>query len=94
MTEEILDLQRKLSVANGGRDRELATAKQNVQRLQVRVDQLEGLTGKFEDDGQAAAELSIVQKDLSKARKKEAEYLEREAAQKESHRDLKQKSHD
>ena len=91
LTEEILDLQRKLSVANGGRDRELATAKQNVQRLQVRVDQLEGLTGKFEDDGQAAAELSIVQKDLSKARKKEAEYLEREAAQKEALRDLKQK---
>ena len=91
LNEEILDLQRKLTMATGGKDREIAAARQKIQRLEARVNELEGLTDKFEDDGAAAAELSIVQKDLSMARKKEAEYLQREAAQKEAVRDLKQK---
>ena len=91
LNEEIIDLQRKLTAATGGRDRELTAAKQKVQRLEARVDELEGLTGKYEDIGDAAAELSMVQKDLSTARKKEAEYIQREAAQKEVLRDLKQK---
>ena len=91
LNEDMMDLQRKLMAATGGRDRELTAAKQKVQRLEVRVDELEGLTGKYEDNGDAAAELSMVQKDLTMARKKEAEYLQREAAQKEVLRDLKQK---
>ena len=91
LNEEVVDLQRKLTTASGSRDRELAAAKQKVQRLEARVDELDGLTGKFEDNGEAAAELSMVQKDLSTARKKEAEFLQREAAQKETVRDLKQK---
>lgn len=91
LNQDMMDLQRKLTAATGGRDRELTTAKQKVQRLEVRVDELEGLTGKYEDNGDAAAELSMFQKDLTMARKKEAEYLQREAAQKEVLRDLKQK---
>lgn len=91
LNEDILDLQRRLTAATGGRDRELNAAKQKVQRLEARVDELDGLTGKFEGNGEAAAELSMVQKDLSTARKKETEYLQREAAQKEAVRDLKQK---
>ena len=91
LNEDIIELQRKLTAATSGRDRELSAAKQKVQRLEARVDELEGLTGKYEDNGDAAAELSMVQKDLSVARKKEAEYLQREAAQKEVLRDLKQK---
>ena len=89
--EEILDMQRKLTVAGGGRDRELMAAKQKAQRLEARIGELEGLSGKLEDDGEALAELSIVQRDLSTSRKKEAEYLQREAAQKEAVRDLKHK---
>ncbi len=91
LNEDILDLQRKLATAAGGRDREFTAAKQKVQRLEARVNELEGLTGQFEDDGAATAELNLVQNDLSTARKKEAEYLQREAAQKEVLRDLKQK---
>jgi len=41
--------------------------------------------------GEAAAELSVVQKDLCKAQRRETEYLQREGAQKEVLRDLKQK---
>ncbi|KAF6235547.1 hypothetical protein HO173_006230 [Letharia columbiana] len=91
LNEDILDLQRKLNAASGGRDRELAAARQKIQRLEVRVDELEGLTGKLEDNGETVAELSMTQKDLAKARKKEAEYIQREAAQKEGLRDLRQK---
>ena len=91
LNEDILDLQRRLTAATSGKDRELTAAKRKVQRLETRVDELEGLTGKFQDDEAAAAELSMVQKDLSVARKKEAEHLQREATQKEVLRDLKQK---
>lgn len=91
LNEDVLDLQRKLAAASGTRDRELAAAKQKVQRLEARIGELEGLTGKLEDNQETAAELSMAQKDLLTARKKEAEYLQREAAQKEVVRDLKQK---
>ena len=91
LNEDIVELQRKLTTASGGRDRELTAAKQKVQRLEARVDELEGLTDQYKDNGDAVAELSMVQRDLSTARKKEAEYLHREAAQKEVLRDLKQK---
>ncbi|CAD6577295.1 MAG: hypothetical protein ASARMPREDX12_008297 [Alectoria sarmentosa] len=91
LNEEILDLQQKVTAATGDRDRELTVAKQKAQRLEARVNELEGLTGRIEENGEALAELSLVQRDLSTARKKEAEYLHREAAQKEAVRDLKQK---
>ena len=91
LNEDITELQRKLTAATGGRDRELIAAKQKVQRLEARIDELEGLTGKYEDHGDAVAELSIIRKDLSTARNKEAEYVQREATQREVLRDLKQK---
>ena len=91
LNDEVLDLQQKVTAATGGRDRELTVAKQKAQRLEARVNELEGLTGKIEENGEALAELSLVQRDLLTARKNEAEYLHREAAQKEAVRDLKQK---
>ena len=91
LNDEVLDLQQKVTAATGGRDRELTVAKQKAQRLEARVNELEGLTGKIEENGEALAELSLVQRDLSTARKNEAEYLHREAAQNEAVRDLKQK---
>ena len=91
LNEEIIDLQRKLAAASGARNRELAAEKQKAQRLEARVNELEALTGKLEDDGEAVAELSVAQKDLSTARQKEAEFVQREAAQREIVRNLKQK---
>lgn len=91
LNEDVLDMQRKIKAASGSRDRELAAAKQKVQRLEARVEELEGLAGRIQDSGESAAELSIAHKDLSTARRKEAEYLQREAAQKEVVRDLKHK---
>ena len=90
LSEEVADLRRKLTNASGSRDRELTTAKQKIQRLEMRVEELENQLS-HDHDNEAAAELSITQKDLSKAQRKETEYVQREAAQKELVRDLKQK---
>lgn len=91
LTQEVADLDRKLAAASGGRDRELTTARHKAQRLESRVQELEGRLGQDEHCDDATAELDMVQKDLFAARKKEHEYIEREAAQKDVVRDLRQK---
>jgi len=90
LSEEIVDLNRKLTDDSGSRNRELTAAKEKAQHLGLRVEELESLL-KQDQNGEAAAELSMVQKDLSQVRKKEAEYLQHEIARKEVMRDLKQK---
>lgn len=90
LSGEISDLQRQLTLASGSKDRELASARQKVQRLEARVEEIQNLSS-HELPGDAAAELSMVQRDLSSAQRKETEYLQREAAQKELVRDLKLK---
>ncbi len=92
LNTEISDLQRKLVTASKGRDRELHAAEQQVQRLERRVEELESQADGNAEHGEAAAELSMIQKDLSTARRKEAVYLQREAAQKDIVRELKQKT--
>ena len=88
---EVTTLRSKLTVASEGRDRELSAAKQKVQRLELRVGELEELLQLEKVDDDAVAELSITRKDLSAARKKETDYLQREASQKEIFRQLKHK---
>ncbi|KAL6720995.1 hypothetical protein ACLMJK_000095 [Lecanora helva] len=90
LTSEITRIQNDQAAASGSQDRELAVAKQKAQRLEARLQQLELQSGHGQDDD-AAAELSLVQNDLRDARKKEAEYIQRETAQKAVVRDLKQK---
>lgn len=89
--EEVAKLESKLAVASGGRDRELSAARQKAQRLDAQIKDLETRLSRGEQDGEVAAELSMIQKDLSTARRKETESLQREALHKESIRDLKQK---
>lgn len=91
LNAEIGDLQRKLSINSGGRDRELTAAKQQIQLFERRVEELESQADGNVGYGEAAAELSMIQKNLSTARRKEAEYLQREAAQKDIVRELKQR---
>lgn len=88
---EIIELKRRASVASDGKDRELTTARQQIQRLESQVQDLEGRGVPGQDDDQAHAELSVLQKDLSDARKKETELLQRETAQREAVRELKSK---
>jgi len=90
LSEDVADLQQKLTNNSGSRNRELTGAKEKVQHLGLRVEELENLL-KYDQNGEAAAELSLIQKDLTQVQRKEAEYLQREVAQKEVVRDLKQK---
>ena len=89
LNEAIDDLQRKLTAASSTRDRELKSAKQRTERLEQRIKELMSLQNPDQNDG-AAAELSVIQRDLDKAQKKETEYLQREAAQRDIVRELKQ----
>ena len=90
LSQQVADLERKLVAASASRDRELNAAKQKVQRLETQLDGYQNYSPHNEQD-EVAAELSIIQKDLSAARKKEAEYVQREAAQKEIVRELRHK---
>lgn len=90
LSQEMADLERKLVAALASRDREVNASKQKVQRLETQLEEHQNQSTHDEQD-EVAVELSMIQKDLSAARKKEAEYLHREAAQKEIVRELKHK---
>ena len=91
LNEEVASLQRKITLASEGRDRELLTAKQKTQRLESQVEEMENRFSRGEQDDEAAAELSMVHKDLSATRSRETELSQREAAHKETIRGLRQK---
>ncbi|KAI9878241.1 MAG: hypothetical protein M1830_001464 [Pleopsidium flavum] len=86
---EVADLRKRVAVLSEGKDRELNAAKQKVQRLELRVEELENHLQSDNVGEDAAAELSVIRRDLSAARKKETDYLQREASHKETIRDLK-----
>ena len=90
LNNELINLQHKLTAASGNREREMNASRQRVQRLEARIEELRDQLD-HDNHNEAAAELSIIQKDLSASRKKEADYLRREALQKDMVRDLKQK---
>ena len=90
LSQELAGLERKLVAASVSREREVNAAKQNVQRLETQLEEYQNRSTHDEQD-EVAVELSMIQKDLSAARKKEAEYLQREAAQKDIVRELKHK---
>lgn len=87
---EIADLQGQLTTASRSKDRELVSARQKVQRLEARIDELQKLSSQ-DMQRESADDVSMLQKDLCQAQRKETEYLEREAAHREVIRDLKQK---
>ncbi|KAL9002018.1 MAG: hypothetical protein Q9188_005035 [Gyalolechia gomerana] len=90
LSDEIAELKRKISSSSDGKDRDLASARHKIQRLESQVRELENCATHDENDP-ANAELSILRKDLSAARLKETENLQRESAHREVVRDLKQK---
>jgi chromosome segregation ATPase len=83
----IRDLQRKVSGTSS--DRELTSAKRTIQQLEQRISELQLQIASGDDQNDAGAELTLLRRDLSSARQKETEYLQREAAQKDTLRTLK-----
>lgn len=90
LNDNVTDLQRKLTSSSEGRDRELQSAKQKVQRLEQQVEDHETRSGHGDQGAGFPIELSMLQKDLGTARHKETNYLHREATYKDTIRELKQ----
>ncbi|TQS38128.1 hypothetical protein Golomagni_01372 [Golovinomyces magnicellulatus] len=88
LTNEILDLQKRLK---GSCDkRELTTARNLVLQLEARVKSLESHNGdEYGDEDER--EISLINRNLREAQKKESEYIQREASQKSIIRELKRK---
>lgn len=88
---EIAEVKRKANTASDGKERELNTARQRIQRLESQIQEFEDRATHSQDDSRAHVELSILQKDLSAARKRETDFVQRESAQREAVRELKSK---
>lgn len=89
MSAEIDRLQDRLRLPSGGADRELSLAKSKVQRLERRVQELEGLLEQqpplLENEHSATnADLSMLRHSLDEARKRERTLIQRETDQKSS----------
>ena len=87
---EIHDLQRILR--GSSEKRELSTAKKTIQCLEERVQELEARNSHMEkhsDHADAITELSMARQDLAVARRKETDYVQREASQRDILRGLK-----
>ncbi|KAL8700800.1 MAG: hypothetical protein Q9201_005257 [Fulgogasparrea decipioides] len=91
LTDEIAELKRRTHATSDGRDRELTTARDRIRRLERQVQELEDRAGHDHDSSRADTELALLHKDLAAARKKDTEFLQREAAQREAVKDLKLK---
>ena len=91
LVAERAELERKVAALTKDRERDAATSKARIQRLQAQVEQLEGqLQHETGHDG-ASPDLSILREDLSQARKKETALIQRESTLRDSLRDLKRK---
>lgn len=90
LKDEIAELQRKLASVSGGRDRELSALKKDYQRLEKHAAEVEAQVARGMDDSDDKMENSNAMKDLTFARSKETEYLQREISHKGTIRDLKQ----
>ena len=81
-------LERKVAAITRDRDRENSTSKSRIQRLQAQVEQLDEQVLHQVGQHSASPNLSLLREDLSQARRKETEFLQREATLKDNLRDL------
>ncbi|KAL8844401.1 MAG: hypothetical protein Q9176_001311 [Flavoplaca citrina] len=88
---EIAELKRRAGTASDGKERELSIARQRIQRLEGQLLELEDRATHSQHNARAETDLSILQKDLSAARKRETDLLQRETVQREAVRELKTK---
>ena len=89
LSQEILQLQAKVHDSSSSAPGELVTARRTIRELERRIAELEtqkATSSLFPNLGGAEGnhEISLLQRDLTAARKKEIEFLQREAAQKET----------
>ncbi|PWY92533.1 hypothetical protein BO70DRAFT_376192 [Aspergillus heteromorphus CBS 117.55] len=93
LSAEIDQLQDKLHMISGGRDRELALSKSKIQRFERRINELEALLQQQphieNEHSTSAADLSMLRHSLDEARRREKTLIQRDADQKSSVRTCK-----
>ncbi|RDL32506.1 uncharacterized protein BP5553_08962 [Venustampulla echinocandica] len=87
LTAEINDLQKLLR--GSSEKRELSSAKKTIQHLEERIQELERQIVSGDGQNDTAHEISVMRHELSAVRRKEFEFLQREATQKDVLRGLK-----
>jgi chromosome segregation ATPase len=87
LNSEVQDLQRILRGSSEKKD--LAAARKTIQHLENRIHELQNQISSEDNNTEATSELAMLRRDLSAARSKETDYLQREAIQKEAIRGLK-----
>lgn len=83
------ELERKVVALTRDRDREFSASNSRIKRLQAQVEQLEAQLQHQTGQYSASPDISILREDLSLARKKQTESLQRENTLKDNLRDLK-----
>ena len=83
------ELERKMVAITRDRDREFSASSSRIKRLQAQVEQLEAQLQHQTGQYSASPDISILREDLSLARKKQTEFLQRENTLKDNLRDLK-----
>ncbi|KAH7325088.1 hypothetical protein B0I35DRAFT_509717 [Stachybotrys elegans] len=91
LNQEVLQLQTKLRQSSTTDNQELISARRTIRELERRIDDYQGqlTTNQFPADIEGNSELSMMRKDLSAARQKELEFLQRESGQREVVKGLK-----
>lgn len=90
LVEEIQILQQRLNSTTKANDELSSDTGAKTSRLEARIVELEGHLALMDDNRDGVNDNSVLRKDLSVARQKELQYLQREAAQRDVVKDLKQ----
>ncbi|KAI9889031.1 MAG: hypothetical protein M1814_006034 [Vezdaea aestivalis] len=88
---EIEELRKQLATTSDARDRELKASRRAVQKLELRVEDLGLQLQATKANGDGSSELELLRNDLSAARRKEADYVQREGAQKDTLRGMRRR---
>lgn len=92
---EILALQARLRQSSSSESQDLAAARRTIRDLERKVDGYEvQLAALGDGPGEGSSELSVIRRDLTVARQRELEYLQKESSHKETVRDLKRQISD
>lgn len=97
LSQEIVKMQSRMRQSSGNESQELTAARRTIRDLERKIDDYElqiatrsiNAGGSLQAGGEGNSEISLMRKDLSSARKKELEFLQREADHKDTARGLK-----
>ncbi|KAI9147851.1 hypothetical protein HJFPF1_12885 [Paramyrothecium foliicola] len=93
LSQEILQLQSKLRQSSSTESQDLVSARRTIRELERRIEehQMELAVAQVPGGSEGNSELSVMRRDLSSARQKELEFLQRESGHRDAVKDLKKR---